>query len=639
MKSVLLLTLPFGPMTRPAIGISLLKAELAECGIACDIRYLNLFFAELVGPETYHELSESIPTSSLFGDWLFRSDLFGPDPERDREYLESYLPSLYPGIFAPRKLQLYLDCRELATPFLDACLNNLDWERYGLVGFTTTFQQTVPSLALARRVKERFPEIRIALGGANCEGEMGEELHRRFPFLDFVFSGESDQSFPALAEAVLGSPETAPPRLPGLSARTRADETATPLPAKMVTDLDALPFPDYADFVEALTTHNLQDRVPVQFLVETSRGCWWGEKQHCTFCGLNGQSMHFRSKSPERVVEELRHLVEHYGASVVWGTDNILDPRYFRTVLPALSALDLKLSLFFETKANLRKEQLKQMKEVGLTWFQPGIESLNTHQLQLMKKGCTALQNIQLLKWVRQYRMMLTWNVLMGFPGETREDYEQMARYCEALAHLQPPSGAHPIRLDRFSPYFRDPGAHGLTDLEPFGSYRYVYPFPDESLAKIAYFFTFRYADGYDPMVAGRPMLEAVARWFRPESLSVLYAIPSDPLLLLCDTRPCATESRLLLSGWEGQLYLYCDAVRSTRALLARAREVEPGISEVEVHDFLARMVERRLILEEDGHWLSLAVLVDEDSDLRDVPDQRRVERSAWPVIEGSLPL
>ena len=36
--------------------------------------------------------------------------------------------------------------------------------------------------------------IAIALGGANCEGEMGTLLASRFPFLDAVVSGEAEPS-------------------------------------------------------------------------------------------------------------------------------------------------------------------------------------------------------------------------------------------------------------------------------------------------------------------------------------------------------------------------------------------------------------------------------------------------------------
>ncbi len=57
------------------------------------------------------------------------------------------------------------------------------------VGFTSTFQQNVGSLALAKRIKQRWPHILTAMGGANCEGTMGLELSRSFEWMDFIFSG------------------------------------------------------------------------------------------------------------------------------------------------------------------------------------------------------------------------------------------------------------------------------------------------------------------------------------------------------------------------------------------------------------------------------------------------------------------
>jgi ribosomal peptide maturation radical SAM protein 1 len=615
------MTMPFGPMTRPSIGISLLKAGLARRGISCDLRYFNLDYASLVGHETYRELSEDIPTSSLFGDWLFRDALFEPDPAGEREYL-ARLPTDFPGVLDGARLSLYLECRELSDPFLDVCIRAVDWDRYALVGFTTTFQQTVPSLALARRIKELHPHVAIAFGGANCEGEMGRELHRRFEFVDFVFSGESDATFPVLAAAIRDDPEAEAPLLAGVTSRWGGRSPSTS-ESRFIEDLDQLPYPDYSDFVASLAANGLDDKFNVQFLIETSRGCWWGEKHHCTFCGLNGQSMRFRSKNPERVIAELRHLVDEYDARVIWGTDNIIDHRYYRTVLPELKRLGLKVSLFFETKANIRKDQLRLMREVGLNWFQPGIESLNTHQLKLMEKGCTGLQNIQLLKWVRQYGMAVTWNMLMGFPGETADDYERLARYCEAIPHLQPPSGAHPIRLDRFSPYFDDPDAHGITAVRPYPSYGYVYPFSEKSLRRLAYFFVFDYSDGYDPLAAGRPLLRAVHHWVQRDSVAVLYAVPGESVLLICDTRPGAASDRVLLTGWKREAYLHCDAVSSAASVIAHCRELFPDADPGDVRAFLDEMVDARLMLEEDDRYLSLAVLVDDESDLRRILDQR----------------
>ena len=93
-------------------------------------------------------------------------------------------------------------------------------------------------------------------------------------------------------------------------------------------------------------------------MFETSRGCWWGAKKHCTFCGLNGATMAYRSKSPARAFDEIRQLVSHYGVTRVECVDNILDNRYISTVFPRLAASGLGIELFYEVKANLRQGQL-----------------------------------------------------------------------------------------------------------------------------------------------------------------------------------------------------------------------------------------------------------------------------------------
>src|SRR5205814_8453501 len=93
--------------------------------------------------------------------------------------------------------------REQVEGFLDECLAAVPWEACSLVGFTTTFQQNVPSLALARRLKARYPQLTIVFGGANCQEDTGIALHRLFPFVDYVCLGEGDLAFPRLARRVL----------------------------------------------------------------------------------------------------------------------------------------------------------------------------------------------------------------------------------------------------------------------------------------------------------------------------------------------------------------------------------------------------------------------------------------------------
>jgi hypothetical protein len=94
---------------------------------------------------------------------------------------------------------------------------------------------------------------------------------------------------------------------------------------------------------KVLLARALGDRPPL-LLPETARGCWWGEKHHCTFCGLNGATMAFRKKSPDRVLSELVELSGKHRLLRFQTVDNIIAMSYFRDVLPRIGELDLVLS-------------------------------------------------------------------------------------------------------------------------------------------------------------------------------------------------------------------------------------------------------------------------------------------------------
>ena len=90
-------------------------------------------------------------------------------------------------------------------------------------------------------------------------------------------------------------------------------------------------------------------------------------------------------------------------------------------------------------KANLTREQVRLLADAGVRHIQPGIESLSDHVLALMKKGVTGLRNVQLLKWCKEYGIEVDWNILYGFPGETREDYRRFCACCRPSGSCKRP--------------------------------------------------------------------------------------------------------------------------------------------------------------------------------------------------------
>jgi ribosomal peptide maturation radical SAM protein 1 len=375
-----------------------------------------------------------------------------------------------------------------------------------------------------------------------------------------------------------------------------------------VCDLDRLPFPDFDDYFDRLSESPLRDEIEPFLFFETSRGCWWGEKHHCKFCGLNGSRLTFRSKSPQRAFEELVYLTSRYGVPRICAADNIFDYRYFQSFLPLLIASRLQVKFVYELKCNLTRSQIHQLVQAGLGAAQLGIETFVSRILRAANKGATGLQNLQTLKWFSEYPIEVEWNLLYGFPGESPEDYHWLAALIPSLVHLAPPLAIGRVRMDRFSPYFEDPEAHGLVNPRPHWSLRFVYPFPEEVLCRLAYSYEFDFEDGRNPENYAREALQAARQWQELKGQTTFRAFDrEDGVLILTDTRPCAREFQSRLKGWMRDLYLFCDQGRTFRSIAEFVGSRLEGPDSATLRQTLSEWLQNRWMAFLDDHYLSLA--------------------------------
>jgi ribosomal peptide maturation radical SAM protein 1 len=315
--------------------------------------------------------------------------------------------------------------------------------------------------------------------------------------------------------------------------------------------------------------------------------------------------MAYRSKSPERAVSEVLELSETYGLSRVDFVDNILDTRYIRTLFPELIRRGRDLELFYEVKANLRYDQLKIMREAGVTAVQPGIESLSNRVLEIMRKGCTGLQNIQLLRWCDELGIAPAWNILYGFPDEPVAEYDRMAELMPLLVHLPPPAFCVRVRMDRFGPLYSQAAEFGLENVRPMAAYSYVYPLPESALRNMAYFFEYDYRDGRRPGDYAAAVVQRAAEWTelfatKPARLDA-YEVGN--MLVIADTRPCAARPRHIYTGLAARVYHECDTAAKIPSLARRLLAPED-----DVRNAIDRLMSEKLMVEMDGQFASLAV-------------------------------
>lgn len=603
--------MPYGALERPALGLSLLKSVLENENISCDVRYLTFSFAELIGADNYQWMCYELPYTAFAGDWSFTTALYGDKYDaRQENYITEILQKNWR--LDNQTIQRIIYIKSHIPNFIEYCLNSIEWNDYSVVGFTSTFEQNIASLALAKKVKNLYPDIVTVFGGANWEAGMGHELHRRFSFVDYVCSGESEQTFPALVKSIFAgdSTQTIEENISGIVLRKGGESILTGEPDR-IREMDDLPYPDYTDYFCDLEQSSAAINIFPTLLFETSRGCWWGAKSHCTFCGLNGGSMTFRSKSPARALDELDYLATRWKPETVDVVDNILDMKYFDNVIPALAKAKRPMEIFYEVKSNLKREHVKLLAEAGIHRIQPGIESLSNNVLKLMRKGTTGLRNIQLLKWAKEFNVTAEWNLLYGFPGETREDYEEILQMLPAVKFLNPPCAVGPIRLDRFSPYFDSAEEFGLVNLRPMPTYYFLYPFKKESLMKIAYYYEFDYKTGIDPITNARKVIEYINDWQSNPETGCLYMFKNtDGTMTLQDSRSNASIGELKLSRIERAVYEFCDEVRSLNNIVKFLGEAFPEVdfSKLQIKEFLDSMAENLLMMTDGTNYLSLAI-------------------------------
>jgi ribosomal peptide maturation radical SAM protein 1 len=617
---VVLASMPFDSPFQPSIGLSLLKATLAPLAIPVQILYLTLRFAERIGTLTYAEIVRlTSSVRDLAGDWVFAAALFDPTRLDEAAYINDIVRRGWPSRDSAAVREAFvdrlLDVRAQVDSFLDESVEHIASCRPRIVGFTSVFQQQIASLALAKRLKKECPGIFVVFGGANCEGVMGAEVVRQFPFVDAVVSGEGDLVFPELVQRVLHAEPVSD--LTGVYTRRNIDAMARNGAygnAPPVKDLDVLPIPDYDDFFDQLHASRLDRRYPASIMFETSRGCWWGERSHCTFCGLSDATMPFRGKSARRAVDELVHLTSRYPGCAVVGVDWILNVRAFDDFLPELAARRLDVELFYEVKANLKKAQVRLLRDAGVRVIQPGIESFSSDVLARMRKGVRGLQNIQLLKWCKEFGITPQWNLLWGFPHEPPEEYARMAALLPLLTHLTPPQSASAIRFDRFSPNFDRAEALGFADVQPFAAYRHIYPFEPEVVANLAYYFTYGYREPQDVERYTADVVREVRRWQQLHPESDLFSIDLGSVLLVCDLR-AGGEALVTLSGLQRLLYELCDTACPLATLQQKAGEATSTfVSATELEVLLEPLLERGLMVREGMSYLSLAIPVGEYS-------------------------
>lgn len=596
-QDVYLVNMPIDFFYSPSIGLGLLKAEANKRGLKTKVLYANLIFASYLGLERYKKLHKYALALMLFIESLFQPYAGYENITELEDIIEFYK---HRNASIDKELDEYADLVreiwEIMDEYLDDIADRILAANPKAVGCTYTMQQFNASLAILKRIKEKSPDVVTFMGGSACSIHAGQAIVDYIDFVDYAFTGESDDIFAdALRLMIDRNDEALAIEHPWV---IRKGGTAK---SHATSDLNLMAYPDYDDYFDTLKELGFFGKIDVMLLAEGSRGCWWGCKRKCNFCGLSNSSetIAYREKDTKRLVDELYYLRNRYNINKFFLTDCIQSRKQMKELPNYLEGAGF--NLFTEVKTNMTYEELLGIRKAGFVWVQPGIEALQDDILKHINKGNRAIKHIEFMRNCKQLGIMLYWNLLRGFPGEESEWYYETIDTIPYVYHLCSPSSGI-FQYQKLS-YFTIVHEEYGVKLERERYYSYLFGKNEEFLDRFAEFF-------YDPdrqMPYEEKIVEAITQWTQATyNRADLVWFNHDGFLAIVDTRPFATEKIKLYFGVEKRICELSDKVVKLNKLYEKLNE--EGYTEDEINVAIHNLVSRKVIIKINDEVLFLAL-------------------------------
>jgi ribosomal peptide maturation radical SAM protein 1 len=601
---------PWPLYTRPSIQLGALKAfvrsRFPDIGVRSHHLYLQV--AEAIGYRPYHSISERTwLAETVYGALLY--------PERSDAMARLFRREAGGSPEVRR-----LDFGQLTTrvkTVSDEWLAETDWSEVRLVGFSSVLCQLTACLYLIRRLRQRRPHLTNVVGGPAFSRPSGAAALRLFPEIDAVVFGEGELPLAHLVQhlVVEGRPVAELPPANGILTRWSTESQPAGGGFFQLENLDHLPLPDFDDYFETLSGLSASNRFFPTLPIEFSRGCWWqrdagdGASSGCEFCNLNLQWRGYRSKSAGRAVSEVDQLARRYRVLSVAIVDNVLPKESTGDILRGIAGLKRDMDLFAEIRATTPLAELERMRAAGMRKLQVGVEALSTRLLRKLRKGTTAIQNIEIMKHCEALGIANLSNLILHFPLSDAQDVEETLRAMEFAGALRPPKPVG-FWLGLGSPLACNPGAYGIRAVANHPNWARIFPpaiFRGLPLM----------VQGYRPAATVQRRLwkpvearlkawsasyERLQRGPRPEPI-LSYRDGGD-FMMIRERRLGGESAHHRLEGTSRAIYLFCEHHRPLKQIIERF----PGVPADKITSFLQKMTSERLVFAEEDRFLSLAV-------------------------------
>ena len=238
---------------------------------------------------------------------------------------------------------------------------------------------------------------------------------------DFVIIGEAEQTLLELIDVLSGGRSTTEDIL-GLAYKNEGQFVKNQ-PRPVMKDLDILPLPAW-DLVNIQQYKDawLKSSGYFSLNMSTTRGCPF----KCNWCAKPIYGSRYNTRSVAHVVEELKLLINEYGAEHIWFSDDIfgLKPGWVPEFAKLVAAAGLKFRFKIQSRADLllQDDQIAALAAAGCENVWIGAESGSQKVLDAMDKGTTIEQIHQSTKLMKKHDIKPSFFIQFGYPEETKED-------------------------------------------------------------------------------------------------------------------------------------------------------------------------------------------------------------------------
>ena len=604
-KNVLLISMPYAGTAIPSIQLAILESYLKERNINIKTRHLYLKTAEFYGLNNYNFLifppNDSYTAQMIFSKYVF-PEHWQKTENKFREYFNRNL-SKNKEIQKQFTFENYV---QQTDRFYNWVLKNIGWQSYDIIGFTLNYGQLLPSLAIAKKIKELNPDKKIVFGGSRTVDTLGTKVLEAFSYVDFIVSGDGEEALYRLATDYENY-ESIPRLMYGKGNEIIWNESDT------IVDINSLSIPSYNSFYEELKSTSVEvqqyfyynGRIPV----EISRGCWWNK---CTFCNLNIQHKRYQEKNVYKIVEEIEFLSNKYKMLDFQIIGNTLPKAEFRILFEKLKQLGRDFTFVAEARAGqLKSEDYILMKEAGFTTIQTGIESFSQHYLKKMNKGTRVIDNIAALKFCKENGIINRYNLIIDYPNEETIDFEETKKTIQQFKqYLDPPQICY-LRVLFGSPIYLNPEQFNIEQLEYASIDKLMYP--QEFLEKG---FNFVYGFKRKQELGEHEWVQLIDEWKKErESLEIegikkqttidkliFYFVDGGSFVKIYDKRNSENIRIYVLDECEREIFLACIDVVSYDEL----RERFPDIPDYQLAAILDTFEQSGIVFKDDDSYLSL---------------------------------